>query len=121
MILLVNGHDFSAVQHPRKVHFGQGPRNRPRRASVVLSICGGGGELFSKVVSLGELRRERPLLFPFLADDNLLAILRARRQEIVIGLHKIRREEIEPVEPVVKTVNFLVRIIMGIDVALGPF
>ena len=75
--------------------------------------------MFSKIVRFGELRRDGPLLLPLLADDNLLAILRGQRQEIVIGLHKIRREEIEPVEPVVKMADFLVRIIMGIDVQSG--
>ena len=103
VVLLVHGHDFGAVQHPRKIHFGQGPRDGPRPTSALSVGHGGGGELLSKVVRLGELRREGPLLplLPlFLADDNLLAILRGRVPEIVVGLDEIRREEVEPVEPV---------------------
>ena len=103
VVLLVHGHDFGAVQHPRKIHFGQGPRDgsRRRHASIALSVChgdgggGGEGELFSKVVRFGELRREGPpplLILLLRADINLLAVFRGRMPEIVIGLHEIRRE-----------------------------
>ena len=101
VILLVHGHDFGAFQHPRKVNFGQGPRDGSRllryHASVALSVChrdggAGEGELSSKVVRFGELRREGPLPLLLLADINLLAIFRGQMPEIVIGLHEIRRE-----------------------------
>ena len=97
VILLVHGHDFGAVQHLRKVHFGQGPRDgsRRRHASIALSVCHGGGgegELFSKVVRFGELRREGPPPLLILLLRDLLAIFRGQMPEIVIGLHEIRRE-----------------------------